>query len=59
MIKYWSSHNFHNLEQVQYFTKGLWGETMLLLDASSRGAMLNKSTMVVREMIDDIAHNEL
>lgn len=42
-IKLWPSHNLDDPVEVQYFTKVLYGDTRLLLDAFVEGTMLTKS----------------
>lgn len=57
MIKYYPSHNIDDLIYVKYITKGLYGETILLMDASTRGTKLTKLVTIARELIDNMTHN--
>lgn len=57
-IKLWPSHNLDDLAEVQYFTKVLYGDTRLLLDAFVEGIMLTKSATYVEILIENMPHNE-
>jgi hypothetical protein len=58
LLKRCSRHKYSNMDKILYFTSGLQAPTRMLADTSVGETIKTKTTEEVRELIENMAHND-